>query len=79
MRFLFTFLTGIAFNHGLKYIFKRPRPYTVNNNIVDKYGSSGYAFPSGHTASATLCFGGQWMQTKNNANKRLNIINAIIN
>lgn len=77
--FLCIYLSGMALNVGLKHAFKRPRPFQISANVSDKYGSVGYSFPSGHSASATLVFGGQWMQTKKHSCKGVKILNIVIN
>ncbi len=79
MQFLFTYLIGIALNSLIKHIFKRPRPYLKSQSIVNKYGSDGYSFPSGHSASATLAFGGAYCQLKGSVNKGLKTFFAVAN
>ena len=60
-RFMLIGLTGTAMNQLLKAIFLVPRPWVIDPEftIVEaaRDGASGYSFPSGHTQSATTCFG----------------------
>lgn len=43
---------GIMFNHLIKILVRRPRPFT---NVLMHY--SGFSFPSGHSLTAVLVFG----------------------
>lgn len=60
-RFMLIGLTGTAMNQLLKAIFLVPRPWVLDPEftIVEsaREGATGYSFPSGHTQSATTCFG----------------------
>jgi undecaprenyl-diphosphatase len=38
--------------YGMKYAFKRSRPYTVTPGLTKVSGGSGPSFPSGHTSAA---------------------------
>ncbi len=46
--------TSITFTTGIKYIFKRPRPYKTLSDVYLRKGILGdpYSFPSGHTSIA---------------------------
>ena len=48
-------------NEGLKILFQVPRPYVRDPSLTPVAaaldGASGYSFPSGHTATATLTYG----------------------
>lgn len=61
-RFLFMYMAGAAVNQFLKAIFMIPRPWELDPDfeIVEsaRSGASGYSFPSGHTQSAVLMYGG---------------------
>ena len=52
-KFVMTVLIVSAINLGLKAIFKRPRPYTLNDiDAPLDYYTAGYSFPSGHATNA---------------------------
>jgi len=54
-KFVLTFLLISVINLGLKAIFKRPRPYTVDGiDAPLDYYTSGYSFPSGHASSSAV-------------------------
>ena len=61
-RFLCMFISGTFINQFLKAIFMIPRPWVIDKdfNIVESAceGASGWSFPSGHTQSAVLMYGG---------------------
>lgn len=42
----------ILLNYFLKIIIARPRPYVVNEQIINKLSTIGHSFPSGHSVSA---------------------------
>lgn len=48
------FLFTIGFNYLLKVIVNRPRPFEINEQIVNKLQTIGKSFPSGHMVSATF-------------------------
>ena len=56
--FALTYGFSILFNFILKIVINRPRPYIVDNSIINILPGSGNAMPSGHTLSATIliCF-----------------------
>lgn len=78
MQFMCMYLIGVALNSVIKHAFKRERPYVASDKIIDKYGSSGYSFPSGHTVSATLAFGGAYCLLKEKVNKKVKIFFAVL-
>lgn len=54
-KFALTFMISAMVNSGLKEIFKRPRPFTVDG--VDTpfgYETTGYSFPSGHAQASGI-------------------------
>ncbi len=53
--FYFVLITIInsSFNHVLKFIFDRPRPFEVDMDVINKLEALGRSFPSGHTVCAT--------------------------
>ncbi|MBO4847856.1 MAG: phosphatase PAP2 family protein [Clostridia bacterium] len=61
-RFLFMYIAGAAVNQFLKAIFMIPRPWVLDPDfkIVEaaRADATGYSFPSGHTQSAVLMYGG---------------------
>ncbi len=61
-RFLCMFMSGLFINQFLKALFMIPRPWVVDPEfkIVEsaREGASGWSFPSGHTQSAVLLYGG---------------------
>ena len=61
-RFLFMYVAGNFLNQLLKSIFMIPRPWVIDKDfeIVEaaRDGASGWSFPSGHTQSAVLLYGG---------------------
>ena len=61
-RFLFMYMLGATVNQALKAIFMIPRPWMVDKelSIVEsaREGATGFSFPSGHTQSAMLMYGG---------------------
>ncbi|MBO6060531.1 MAG: phosphatase PAP2 family protein [Clostridia bacterium] len=61
-RFLFMYVAGNFLNQLLKSIFMIPRPWVIDEDfeIVEaaREGASGWSFPSGHTQSAVLLYGG---------------------
>jgi len=61
-RFLFMYMLGTAVNQILKAIFMIPRPWLIDPDlsIVEsaREAATGFSFPSGHTQSAVLMFGG---------------------
>ena len=52
--FLSSVVGGILLNRILKYAFQRPRPYFVDPIL----SLTSYSFPSGHTMTATVLYGG---------------------
>ena len=75
MKYLFITLVGALLNTGIKRLFKRPRPYMDYVDIQDKYGSTGYSFPSGHSLFSTLTFGGQYIILSEKSTKSAKITN----
>ena len=69
-RFLFMYMAGTAVTQVLKAIFMIPRPWQLDPEfkIVEsaREGASGYSFPSGHTQSAVLMYGGIARKLKRN-------------
>lgn len=61
-RFLYMLMSGLFINQLLKAIFMIPRPWVIDPEfrIVEsaREGASGWSFPSGHTQSAVLLYGG---------------------
>lgn len=61
-RFLFVNLAGTFCGLGLKVVCRIPRPWVIDPSlkIVEsaRAGATGWSFPSGHTAAATMLFGG---------------------
>lgn len=61
-RFFFMFMVGNILNQFLKAIFLIPRPWVQDPSftIVEsaRAGATGYSFPSGHTQSVCVTFGG---------------------
>lgn len=61
-RFLFMYVAGNFLNQLLKSIFMIPRPWVIDKDfeIVEaaRDGATGWSFPSGHTQSAVLLYGG---------------------
>lgn len=61
-RFLFMYMLGTALNQAAKAIFMIPRPWVIDPklSIVEsaREGASGFSFPSGHTQSGVLMYGG---------------------
>lgn len=61
-KFLFMFLTGTLINQALKFIFMIPRPWVIDPDfeIVEsaRSAATGWSFPSGHTQSAVMAYGG---------------------
>lgn len=58
---------GTLVNQFLKLVFRVPRPWTVDENIIvpsAKAGATGFSFPSGHTQNAVGTFGGISVFTK---------------
>lgn len=53
-----TYSFSIGINYALKYIINRPRPYMVDNTILNIMSGHGPSMPSGHTVSVTIisCF-----------------------
>lgn len=52
-KFVMAYLVISGVNIGLKSIFKRPRPYTIDGITPPfDYYTTGYSFPSGHATSA---------------------------
>jgi membrane-associated phospholipid phosphatase len=53
-----TVFISLVLNSVLKTLFRRPRPFQVDNEIVNirPQTSSGYSFPSGHTQGAATVF-----------------------
>ena len=78
MKYLLVTLVGAGLNSGFKRLFQRPRPYMQNVEIVDKYGSVGYSFPSGHAVFSTLTYGGHYKLLNNHCSKKFNITNFTI-
>ncbi len=60
-RLFSVFFTGIVINEALKLIVRMPRPFEIDPTLTPVKsaleGASGYSFPSGHTATATLTYG----------------------
>lgn len=52
--FLLNYLFLIGFNYILKILTNRPRPYEVDEQILNISQALGKSFPSGHMASATI-------------------------
>ncbi len=54
----FTVFISLAFNSLLKLVISRPRPFMVNDDIVNLKPDTagGYSFPSGHTQTASTVF-----------------------
>lgn len=69
---------GTQLNQMLKVIFKIDRPWVRDPSFTIVEGSAdmaaGYSFPSGHTQSATGCFGAVARWTKNNILRIVSII-----
>ena len=67
-RLFYMGLLGTALNQLLKAIFLLPRPWVQDPSftIVEaaREGATGYSFPSGHTQSAVMLFGGVAMWLK---------------
>lgn len=66
----FAYLTSWIFNFSLKEVFKVPRPFTLDKDIVPirPETATGYSFPSGHTQGISslsmaigLTFGRTWL------------------
>lgn len=61
-RFLFMYVSGYFLNQLLKAIFLIPRPWVIDPSfeIVEsaRAGATGWSFPSGHTQSAVIMYGG---------------------
>ncbi len=55
-----TVFVSLVANSVLKVVFQRPRPFLVDEAIVNirPQTAGGYAFPSGHTQGAATVFGG---------------------
>lgn len=61
-KFMFMMSFGTAVNQALKMIFMIPRPWVIDPEfkIVEsaREGATGWSFPSGHTQSAVIAYGG---------------------
>ncbi|HWR23783.1 MAG TPA: phosphatase PAP2 family protein [Feifaniaceae bacterium] len=77
-RLFYMGLLGGVLNQLLKAIFLLPRPWVQDPSfsIVEsaRAGATGYSFPSGHTQSAVMLFGGAAMWLK----KRLVTVTAVV-
>ncbi len=49
-----TFILGSLFNHLLKSLIERPRPFDVYDDIKNYGGEDGYSMPSGHSLCAGI-------------------------
>jgi len=49
LKLLFVYLISVGINSLIKWIIKRPRPYIVSNQVMDRLHYDGYSFPSGHS------------------------------
>ncbi|MDY0074335.1 MAG: phosphatase PAP2 family protein [Acholeplasmataceae bacterium] len=65
-KFVFAFMMSAVINTGLKYIFKRIRPfYYMGIESEPKWRTTGYSFPSGHAqASGVLGYTGLYASKK---------------
>ena len=54
VNFGITYGVSVGINYLIKTIVARPRPYVVDSAIINKLSAIGYAFPSGHTLSASV-------------------------
>lgn len=56
---IYSIFTSALVNNATKGIFKRTRPFQVDNTIIGKRAqtATGYSFPSGHTQNATTFYG----------------------
>ena len=61
-RFLFMYMLGTAVNQALKAVFMIPRPWAIDPKLTivesARDGATGFSFPSGHTQSGVLMYGG---------------------
>lgn len=67
-KFLFMMSFGTLINQALKFIFMIPRPWVIDPEfeIVEsaRAGATGWSFPSGHTQSAVVAYGGLALEIK---------------
>ena len=81
-RFIFIYLLGAVVNQVLKALFMIPRPWVIDGrlSIVEsaREGASGFSFPSGHTQSAVLMYGGIASAFKGRAGRILACVAALI-
>ena len=72
------YMLGAAFNQIVKAIFMIPRPWVIDKNLTiveaARGSATGFSFPSGHTQSAVLMYGGIASMIK----KRGKVIIAIL-
>ncbi len=74
-RLLFSLTTNIAINSGIKELIKSPRPIGVDGiNSMRQETATGYAFPSGHTQTATTFWTSLIMIYKNKSIITLGLI-----
>ncbi|MEA2041530.1 MAG: phosphatase PAP2 family protein [Bacteroidota bacterium] len=76
----FTFLVSTIVNSYLKILFHTQRPYLKLDNIEGKriHTGEGYAFPSGHTQSATTLFTTLVLFVKNNMFTTLAVLLSVL-
>ena len=75
-------LAGVTLCHGLKNLFRVPRPWLLDEqfSIVEaaRARAAGYSFPSGHSQMGVTLYGGIALWTKRRALRALGIALAIL-
>lgn len=49
VKYTFYYLISVGINSLVKGIIRRPRPYEISSEIINRLPASNYSFPSGHT------------------------------